>query len=1819
MVRKVLRQTRSIQCALVLLMLMSSWSHAAAFDPVLDPLRDRLARTVSRFVTRSFKGELEVGGLRGSLLGSPVLQNITLRDKHGNVIGRIAELRLVYDLKALLHQRLQIQSAEVVQLQLTLAQEPDGSLNILDLLSSAQPAQPAATESSFALNIESLHIRDGELTLQLPALPGAQRLERLQAHLSIQQDKEKLRLQVQQLTAHASPADLEIHALQGALQKLGNVMQLDDVRLQTDQALLVANGVLPGGAQDASLTLHAQSQDVIEIGRLVQNDVLQGPADLVLKAEGPPEAVELQGQLSSTSGHIAIQAHLNAAATPPQYSGTLDVANLNLAALQQQGAWHSDLNLQLRIDGVGTAPQERHGTIQLAIHPSRLREIALHPSYVDLEVKAQQVQVQRFDLDTSIAHTTVNGTFDLAGAVDMQYALTANLAEGQSLLSMTALAGEVQTQGQVSGTWPALNGRGTLEVRDLHYQEHAINSLHLTYEGAQLGSQPQLAAQLQIRRARVGTLPVEQVAVDVTYQGAEGQVQFATEVVQFARSGGRAHGTLTRAAAGQQVVLEEFEIRLPDRTWRAAAPLQVVIGPQRLDLTRIHLVHDDESIELSGAVHGEELQDIQLHATQIDLSYLQQLFHLPDVIGGRATFQMQLAGTRAEPRFESELTMQQAVSQRLPFTQFYSTLAYAQRQLQSVGRLRQGTREIVALDVRLPIDLALTAMPLAQRLLEAPLEVHMRLQEPNLAVVHQWQPATPRLAGTLQGSVDLQGTYNAVTLDVNAQLQQLGIEGIVAQLRAPLHLHGRFIIAPSMAELAQAIEQRQMTPQVSDLTLQIPTLRGLWLGHGPPGEPWQVDNVLLQAMGQWTAKGPQATLQDLHLQVSGFGMPRTEVQLAAQWTPSRVDLTRLHVRQPQSELRAQGHVTLPEQQIQFRLDIPRLHLASLPLSLPPTLPPVMQGTITARGRVQAPEVEVLLQYAGAQIHADLSAQLQEPLPRYRAALRIDGLALAQVLPQAQGALQARLQLQGRGWTGERRQSTVDATVETTGFNLAPGLTARLRATLNGTALQLEQLQVRSTVGELTAGGTLSTSSKAALQYRLTLGNLASLQPFLGMPLQASGNLSGEVQGPLNALRARGTLQLGVWRVADFSGQRLQATFTATQIPAAPQATLRAQAVKVQGPTLAPSSISVEGTYAAQQGTFTVAVTEGPYQRSRLAGNVSLAAGQRLTLKTLRLQHQDLVWENAAPVEIMRSPKGLLQIQRLDLRSGPQAVRLQGTLDPEGAVQGEVQVQQLQLRPTVQAFAPDLAVPDGRLDLALTLAGTRQRPQGQGRLSLTAIQWQKRQLGDIQATVGLSGMTVQTEVHWQVEGHPLLQVRSTTRLDTARALDVQIQAPMVNLDMLKPLLSPAVQQSAGLLTLDLHVTGTLQQPQVRGELLLRDGVLQLAATAERYQDIQVRLIFAGDRVTIERLQLLSRSGPLQVTGWFEHANLALRQVDIAVSARNFTAMHTPAVEATVSADITARGTLEAVTVAGSVTVPQAHLRLEQIPGTGPKVVQPWELTIAGVYGPGPKALSTGKGPDAVPTSDDLSLPFVRADIQIDLPRNVWLQGPSTAIELSGNMRVTKDLRAPFILSGSIETVRGYASYYGKRFTVESGHVTFTGTPEVNPMLDVTVTQRVSDYLVSIHVTGRARQPTIAFTSTPELPQADIISLIVLGKTTDRLTKSERNSLGDTAQQLAGGVIAGQLEKTLGKALGLDTIEISPGERLGGGSFKVGRYVTQDLFLTLGHEAVQDNSTSRGTSGGNSVGLEYSLNRRLKVRGSSSDQGETAMDFLWRLDY
>ncbi len=348
--------------------------------------------------------------------------------------------------------------------------------------------------------------------------------------------------------------------------------------------------------------------------------------------------------------------------------------------------------------------------------------------------------------------------------------------------------------------------------------------------------------------------------------------------------------------------------------------------------------------------------------------------------------------------------------------------------------------------------------------------------------------------------------------------------------------------------------------------------------------------------------------------------------------------------------------------------------------------------------------------------------------------------------------------------------------------------------------------------------------------------------------------------------------------------------------------------------------------------------------------------------------------------------------------------------------------------------------------------------------------------------------------------------------------------------------------------------------------ISNGMLQLPATGEPFKDIGARIDFAGDRITLETLKVGSNTGDLNLNGWLELAGTALKELDFTLDANNFTAIKTADIEAILDSDLTAKGSMEALAVNGNVTIPRAKIRIEGLLGGGPAAVSDDQLTVEGVYGTGTKAKAGKDGAKPVARQAD-PLPFLQADVKIDMPKNVWFQAQGTAIEISSDLKVTKALQKPLILSGEIETLRGFASYLGKKFTLKEGRITFTGTEEINPALDITATHKVSSYLVSIRVQGDSKLPKIALSSEPEaLEEADIVSLLVFGRTTDKLTGSEQGSLANKAQNAAVGAAAGAAANAVGQQLGLDSVEVEVGDDPSQAKVGTGKYITQDIFLS-----------------------------------------------------
>ncbi len=1766
--------------------------------------------------SNAINGSLSIGSLEGSLLSAPTIRDIVLQDAQGDVVVQLEALRLCYDLTQLLQSKLLVHEVTLVRPRASVIQTEDGSNNLsrLALPSETPPPAPENTVGvgiPIEIELTAFTIEDGRVELDLPSLPGVKTVKDLGLQVGAELSKNGLQVNLKQLTAQTLPAKVDLKTLRGAFRQFGPDIQIDDLRLDTETSHIAVNGTLPGGSLPANLTVSIAPFDMADVGRLLADPALTGHLRVQLTAEGPPEALNLAGNIRAEEGDVTFDSRLNIAAPTPHYQATLDITKLDIAALIHRDELASDLNLSLALEGSGLALADLQSDARVQILPSRFGDIALNPSDIHIVAKGQRIDVQQFHLDTSVAQMTMAGLLDLAGESDLRYDLQVQLPDLQQLLGTDALDGTARLQGRASGAWPDLTTRGTLNAQRLRYDTTQLRDAAISYEASQLGAKPHATIQVRLQDALLDTLPVAQLDLQATYDQAASQLRFTTDVAQSADYDGTLGGTITLSDTGQTMLLDTLRIRLQDRTWHAPQPLDVALGAKGVDINHVQLVHNDESITVSGHLEGSNFDDLRFNAGNIDLDFLRTLLNLPELVSGQASLEATLSGTMEAPQLKTDLRVDAPNRSSLPFEDIRATVAYTQQQLNSQIRVRQQTRDIIDLTLNLPVNIAFNDMSPEKLLVDAPAAFNLKINQPDLKALQRALPSLPPLAGTVQADIDLRGTYAQLKLDSTIDLQQFGLLGTIENVNAPLKLAGTVVIAQSVAALAQSLANGDLSPTIRDLTLQAASIKGQLPSPGQPAQPLRVNRLLLRADAHMPAnRGPDVTLHTLSLQVQALDLPATQLELAAAMTAERLDIKRLALQSANSQVNGKGFIGLiDDQKVRFNLAIPRLRLDDFAPTLPETLPKEIQGTISLAGSTQAPQVAARLRYAGARIEADLAAELEKALPTYNAKLIISALDVAAFMPDTAGRVDARLRLDSAGFEGEKRRASVALDIDSQNFALAPGLSTELRAVLQGDAVRLNILYVQSDPVTLDAGGTLSNDRRAALTYTLELGDLTALREQLGLDVDVKGQLVGKISGALDALRTEGTLALAPWRYDTWQGKAINATFKAQNLTTQPQAEIKAKIVDVTGPSLEASSLKIDGTYRPERGNFDISVTEGPFQRTQITGEAALQAGQDLTLTTLNLQRGDWVWSNPKPIRIVRDAAGQLDVSDFELRNGQQAILARATLPPQGPIAGNVRIDQLHIPSNAKAFAPDAAVPDGYVQLDMDLKGTMQALGAEGVLKLTGLAWQKRKLGEIEAQLDLAQNTLNNKVYWRDEQAELLRLQGTVGLDAAGAIDMRIQSQDFDLARL-PSFTQAVQKSAGALNLDLRVGGTMRQPEVNGQLDMANGLLQLPATGEAFKDINAQVTFAGDRITLNTLNVGSGTGDLKLNGWLELAGTELKQLDFTMTAKQFTAIKTADIEAILDSNLTAKGSMEALSVNGNVTIPRAKIRIEGLLGGGPAAVSDDQLTVQGVYGAGKNAGAGKDGAKPVARQAD-PLPFLQADVKIDMPKNVWFQARGAAIEISSDLKVTKELQKPLILSGDIETLRGFASYLGKKFKLKEGRITFTGTEEINPALDITATHKVSSYVVSIRVQGNSKLPKISLSSEPEaLEQADIVSLLVFGRTTDKLTGSEQGSLANKAQNAAVGAAAGAAASAVGEHLGLDSVEVEVGDDPSQTKIGTGKYITQDIFLSYERQL--------GKEGDNTVGIEYSLNRRLKLKGSSGVK-EKAIDLIWRRYY
>jgi autotransporter translocation and assembly factor TamB len=295
---------------------------------------------------------------------------------------------------------------------------------------------------------------------------------------------------------------------------------------------------------------------------------------------------------------------------------------------------------------------------------------------------------------------------------------------------------------------------------------------------------------------------------------------------------------------------------------------------------------------------------------------------------------------------------------------------------------------------------------------------------------------------------------------------------------------------------------------------------------------------------------------------------------------------------------------------------------------------------------------------------------------------------------------------------------------------------------------------------------------------------------------------------------------------------------------------------------------------------------------------------------------------------------------------------------------------------------------------------------------------------------------------------------------------------------------------------------------------------------------------------------------------------------------------------------ARGRLE-----GKITTDRVDIRLvDKLP---PSVVT---LDVTEVNVDGKPTSEKRESKPAEPSLIDL-------DITIDLPRSVYIEGRGLESEWGGSFRVTGTTNTPRV-EGSLKIIRGQFTFVGKRFTIPRGLVTLDGGTEIEPRIDIAAEYTQGEFTATISVSGPASDPKLVLSSSPPMPQSEILPRILFGRNSSQLSAVQAAQLALALQSLASGGsnVGDDILSRIQDTFGIDVLSVeNVGEDGQGTGVRVGRYVGDRIYV----------ETVQGSQPGSTVyRIEVKIVGNLSAESSIGQGTGNASGFLglrWEYRY
>jgi autotransporter translocation and assembly factor TamB len=416
----------------------------------------------------------------------------------------------------------------------------------------------------------------------------------------------------------------------------------------------------------------------------------------------------------------------------------------------------------------------------------------------------------------------------------------------------------------------------------------------------------------------------------------------------------------------------------------------------------------------------------------------------------------------------------------------------------------------------------------------------------------------------------------------------------------------------------------------------------------------------------------------------------------------------------------------------------------------------------------------------------------------------------------------------------------------------------------------------------------------------------------------------------------------------------------------------------------------------------------------------------------------------------------------------------------------------------------------------------------------------------------------------------------------------------NLSLLR-VLYREVEHGDGTASVKLSVGGEWSNPDVGGELTIKDGQIKIRDIPQKFTAVNGTISFAQDRIVTDGLSGEVGGGTITVTGNAQLDGSSLVDFSARAAIENVTVRYPAGLTANVGGVLYYDGDSGNQTLSGEVNIRKAKYE---------KRVE-WKSML----------VDFTRGFTQKKKADIGWIGETQINVRFLGKEDILFESNLAKIPLDIDMLFRGTVNQPQVL-GRIEARKGEVYFRKNVFKILHASADFTDPNRINPTLDVQAATRVREYQIQLGVTGTADRAVVTFVSEPPLTDSNILALLALGRTSEELKGKEANVGVGEATSFATGKFQDILESRARSLTGLDRFQVDP-------------YISKaDVAVprvTVGKEVVQDKlfmtySSNVGASTPEQMfRIEYILNKNMSLVGEMNELGNLGGDVKFRFEF